>query len=491
MEQEKKDLSGAEEAAVPEESAAESIPAEEAAAGAAPSAEGQALGGIAPVEAKTAGEGVPDGTSPENRAFAEHAPAEAAEGTAQTAPEAAPEGDISAEGQAEPPAEVMREAQTEGLEALAAGGAGSRAENAPMQPVEPPKKKRRWILNLLLIAVIGLGIYSMFGISGELNQEGMGFSGMLSRIDVVGAAILVAVVVGSMTLDCLKYVIINKAVLGKARPLIAIKTNFLGKFYDGVTPFSSGGQPMQIYYMTTKKISGAASSAVVLIKYFGSMFAFTILGAAFMIAGTAVGVLDGVGAKTWLIVLGWVGLAIAILPPLFVVAFVIFPRLARRLTGWFIFVGWKLKIVKSKERTMRKALRTVRDFRSCFKIIARRPLLLALFVLCCFVETMLTFTTPYFVMDMLSCKLDGMFFTVVALNVFTVLGVSFIPTPGNSGAIEGIGVLAFSVAAGTALAWSVFFWRFATYYVYILVGLIITIVDLFRKNIVIKKKSKS
>lgn len=240
---------------------------------------------------------------------------------------------------------------------------------------------------------------------------------------------------------------------------------------------------MQIYYMTTKGIGGAESSAIVLIRYFGSMFAFTVLGASFMIAGAAKNVLAGVSGSTLLLVAGWVGLAINFLLPLFILFFVLFPRLARKLTGWFIFVGVKLKIVKHKERTMRKALRTVKDFIHCFRIIVRRPVCLVLFLLCCFAENFLTLSVPFFVMNALSCPLDGMFFTIIALNVFTTFGVSFIPTPGNTGVIEGMGVLAFSAAAGATLAWSVLFWRFSVYYIYILIGIVWTITDLFRKNL--------
>ena len=80
-----------------------------------------------------------------------------------------------------------------------------------------------------------------------------------------------------------------------------------------------------------------------------------------------------------------------------------------------------------------------------------------------------------------------MFFMIISLNVFATFGVSFIPTPGNSGVVEGMGVLAFNVAAGAALAWSVLFWRFSVYYIYILIGVVITIVDLILKNIRSKK----
>ena len=417
--------------------------------------------------------------------------AQPAEASARTQSEGTPEENAQpAEASActQPEGTPEENARDDRFRALVEGAEGVDGE---MRPVEPPKRKRRWLWNLILIAVIGLGVYSMFGISGEISEDGMSFTAAMSRIDVAGLIVLLLVVLGSMTLDCLKYGFINKAVLGKVRPLVALKVNFLGKFYDGVTPFATGGQPMQIYYMTTKGISGAASSAVVLIRYFGSMLAFTVLGGIFMIVGTCLNVLDGVSGKTLLIVFGWVGLVSSIALPLFILAFAVFPRLARRLTGWFIFVGYKLHIVKNKERVMRKALRTVRDFSVSFRIIARRPVCLILFLVTCFAETFLTFSTPYFVMNMFGCDVEGMFFIIMSLNAFTVLGVSFIPTPGNSGVVEGMGVLAFSVAAGATLAWSVLFWRFLTYYIYILIGVIWTIVDLFRKNIVRRKGKKT
>lgn len=354
-----------------------------------------------------------------------------------------------------------------------------------------PKKKRRWIWNIVLIAVIALGLWGLFGISGEITEgEGMTFGEAMSGISVPGAVLLVAVVLGVMTVDCLKFCFVNKAVIGKVRPGVAIKTSFLGKFYDNITPFATGGQPMQIYYMTTKGVNVSFSSAVVLIRYFGSIYAFTFIGAVSMIAGVSVGVLDGVESATLLQILGWVGLFVNLIIPVFIAFFVFFPKFAMKCTTWFINVGVKLRIVKNKDRVMAKALKTVDDFVTSFKLIAKKPLWLALFILCCLAENFLTFSVPFFVMNALSCDVHGMFFTIFALNVFTTFGVSFIPTPGNSGVIEGMGVLAFSVAAGGALAWAVLFWRFAVYYIYILIGIAMTVFDLVAKNVKARRTEK-
>ena len=354
-----------------------------------------------------------------------------------------------------------------------------------------PKKKRRWIWNIVLIAVIALGLWGLFGISGEITEgEGMTFCEAMSGISVPGAVLLVAVVLGVMIVDCLKFCFVNKAVIGKVRPGVAIKTSFLGKFYDNITPFATGGQPMQIYYMTTKGVDVSLSSAVVLIRYFGSIYAFTFIGAVSMIAGVSVGVLDGVESATLLQILGWVGLFVNLIIPVFIAFFVFFPKFAMKCTTWFINVGVKLRIVKNKDRVMAKALKTVDDFVTSFKLIAKKPLWLALFILCCLAENFLTFSVPFFVMNALSCDVHGMFFTIFALNVFTTFGVSFIPTPGNSGVIEGMGVLAFSVAAGGALAWAVLFWRFAVYYIYILIGIAMTVFDLVAKNVKARRTEK-
>ena len=238
---------------------------------------------------------------------------------------AAGQDSAGAEKQAEQPGEPQAaQPEGEGGEENSPEKADGAEGRAPeMQEAQPPKKKHRWIWNIVLIAVIALGIYSLFGISGEITGgDGYTFAEAIANISGTGTAMFVAVVLGVMIADCLKFCIANKAVIGKVRPAVAIKTSFLGRFYDGITPFSTGGQPMQIYYMTTKGVSGADSSAIVLIRYFGTIFAFTFLGALSMILGVVFGVLDGISGSTILMVAGWIGLAVNLILPIFITFFI-------------------------------------------------------------------------------------------------------------------------------------------------------------------------
>ncbi|MDE7083848.1 MAG: hypothetical protein K2O81_01235, partial [Clostridia bacterium] len=98
-----------------------------------------------------------------------------------------------------------------------------------------------------------------------------------------------------------------------------------------------------------------------------------------------------------------------------------------------------------------------------------------------------TFATPFFIMKAFNCPVEGMLFTVMAINAFATFGVSFVPTPGNSGVVEGLGALAFSAFAGATLAWSVLFWRLSVFYIYIFIGIGITVFDVIVKNLKYKK----
>ena len=352
------------------------------------------------------------------------------------------------------------------------------------------KKKRikKILWNVFLVVVIALGILSLFGIVKEVDPS----SGTTLKDAVAGASpayfgIFIAVMAALVLLEVAMYCVISKTVTGRIMLSTSAKCNFLGKYYDAVTPFSTGGQPMQIYYLNSKGISGGNASAMVLIKYFANMLCWIFVGGACMVYGAVNNVLSGVSGGTLLKVAGWVGIAFNLMPPLFVLFFLVFPKIMYKLTVGVVKLGAKIKLVKNVDKATVRATKVVDDFKTSFKVMATSPIKLIMLVLICLVHAVLIFSMPYFVMRVFSCELDGMLLTVMALNAYTIFGVSFIPTPGNSGVVEGLGALAFSVAAGSTLAWSVLTWRLSVFYFFIFVGIGITVYDIIKKN----RKSRS
>ena len=373
------------------------------------------------------------------------------------------------------------------------------AQSAPTaeeigNPEAPTKKKKvmRILRNLFLVAVIALGIWALFGIVKEIDPShaGMSFGELWRGANITFCIVLILVVLAAMTLDVLKFCIVSKTVTGKFLVRNSTKVNFIGKYYDAVTPFAAGGQPMQIYYLSTKGISGGNSSAIVLIRYIFSILSWIILGGALMIAGSVMGVLDGVSGGNILCIAGWIGIGVNLIVPAFVVLFLVLPKAMTKLTRGVVKLGYKMHIVKDIDKATARATKTVSDFKDSFKLMATNPVAFVLLLITCFCESALTFSVPFFVMKAFSCPVDGMALTIMSLNVFAIFGVSFVPTPGNAGVMESMSALAFSVAAGSALIWSVLTWRLLVFYIYIIIGLIMTVYDIIKKNVHERRNAK-
>ena len=370
------------------------------------------------------------------------------------------------------------------------------------EPVEAPKKKKHaWLGYVLLVGVICLSVWAMLEIVRTNDpNDFQSFGEIIAASDWRFALITLAVLIVIVACICLEYVVVIKATTGKTRIRTGMKVALLGKFYDNVTPFGTGGQPMQIYYLHKKGLSGGASSAVVLTKYFVWMICWLFISLLLMACNTHVlGGLDD-ATRIVLLVTGWVGMGINVFLPLSILLFAVVPKFANKLASFVVGLGYKVKIVKDKEKTLAKATKVVSDFRTTFKIISKRPLLFITLIILCIVEIFLNFSLPYFFMrtfsGLSSSGAAGDFSTLIAvtaINVYVAFGVSFIPTPGNTGAMEGMGALAFKmfVTSGAVQFWSMFGWRFATYYIYILIGLCLVIFDLIRKIYRARKNRKN
>ncbi|MDE7257508.1 MAG: flippase-like domain-containing protein, partial [Clostridia bacterium] len=281
--------------------------------------------------------------------------------------ERAPEQTVEKEAESAP----LKEEATEPAENVDA------EPSAPEHSVPAPAKKKRgarifW--NVFLIVVVAAGILSLFGIVKEIDpSSGASLGAVFKGASPLFICVAVLVILLIMCFDIAKYCIISKTVTGKVSLLTSAKTHFIGKYYDAVTPFSTGGQPMQIYYLNTKGNSGGNSTAIVLIRYYSSVICWLLTGAALMIYGAVKGVLDAASGATILKVTGWIGIGINLLIPVFVTLFLVFPKLMYKLTYGIVKLGYKVKIVKDVEKTTARATKVVDDFKNSFKLMATSP----------------------------------------------------------------------------------------------------------------------
>ncbi len=355
-------------------------------------------------------------------------------------------------------------------------------------PQTVQKKKHRWVGPLVLLLAIGIGVYFIVDMALKVDGGSKSFTEACGSVTGQNALIALAVVLGIMVLDMFKFVIVLHATTRKIHPLIGAKTSFLGKYYDAITPFATGGQPMQVYYLYKKGLSGGTSTAVVLIKYTFNTVAALTVGLVCMACNT------GVTDDKLILIAGWIGWAINACLPLFLLLFIVMPKFAKKLTQGFINIGHKLHIVKNKDKVMQKAQNAVQDFRASFVIMSKHPLHLILLVLTCALEMALTYAVPFAIILLFDGIPEGTdvaqsLFEIMALNAYVSLGASVVPTPGSSGALEGLMSRAFA-HLDNIFVWVMFTWRFSVFYVYILIGVGITIFNFIRNFVRQKRAAK-
>ena len=393
---------------------------------------------------------------------------------------------ISAGTAAEKEAQVQAE--------LAPNAAGAQEnENAPQYTEAELKKRKRnnTISFLISLVIIGGVVYALFQLSRSLQEGDFAtFQELLANTNWWYMLIAVALFLAMFLIETLKYTMLTRTFgynLGFKNDL---KIALTGKYYESITPFSSGGQPMQIYYMYKLGVPGTKSTSITIVKYGVQMLAFTV------VAGLVMGILAGeLGSvedeviRTTIFVCGWVGFGVNACIPVTVLFVVFCPRAVAWVLNLFVKLMYKIKIIKNAEKIEAKVRKWMDDFAIFSQMLFKKPLVfIALFVLC-LGEPIIELIIPYYVLIAMCGQYveagGALFWTVVSLAMYATYAAVFIPTPGNSGAVESVFMLAFAALTDNVLFWFVLVWRFILYYTYIIAGVGMNVTDMvgrIRKN---------
>ena len=259
----------------------------------------------------------------------------------------------------------------------------------------------------------------------------------------------------------------------------AARQYILGRYYDNITPAAIGGQPFQIYYM--RKHSGLPAGAATAIPMFGMVagqIGFLIIAAVcFLIGSYTINNAALIGTACF-------GLIFYAFWPMIVGLAMLMPKGMTELIGKVVKLLAKIHLVKDPKATTKKAEKEIASYTKSIRGITKCKGLSFRVILCSVLFHLLVSMIPFFVltafggdMDLLPC-----FVTTVAVTS----AVYFIPTPGNAGAAEGTFFVVFSALSTGYVFWAMLVWRFFSYYVYILMGIVLYLIMLLEK----KRKSK-
>lgn len=257
---------------------------------------------------------------------------------------------------------------------------------------------------------------------------------------------------------------INKDFTYKDSFILTLRT----QFFNAVTPFATGGQPYQIYYLKSKNIDYASSTSIVLENFIVYQIALVFLGLIALYINKFFHIFNNNPLLQELIALGFVVNTIVIVV-MFVVAFS--KKLNKKIINFGLKILYKIHIVKDIDKKRKEWNESVNKFHSSASILLSDKKNFAFNILCNFIALSSLYLIPLILLYSM-----GDFNSLTPLNgivtsAYVMLIGSFVPIPGATGGLE-YGFMSFygSFIKGSKLNAVMLVWRFITYYFGIIAG---------------------
>lgn len=274
-----------------------------------------------------------------------------------------------------------------------------------------------------------------------------------------------------------------KLLTGKWHFKTCMETGVIGHYYNSVTPLAVGGQPFEIYHLSKNGVHGGVAASLPIATFFLNQFALVVLGLVsflFIQFGTLGMPVEGLVFPTYMTLFTIIGLISCFAMPLLVVLFSIFPRIGGSLVKFVMFLGKKLRLVKNPEETTYKTIKNVVHTSKCIKTLAKKPICLTVNLIISLIEQLALSSIAYFTLKAFGFpQASGTPVTLLewaqVLQICFVCSaaVSFIPTPGNSGAADIIFFSMFEVGLLAGLTFpAMMIWRTLSFYSFIIIGFI-------------------
>ena len=285
-------------------------------------------------------------------------------------------------------------------------------------------------------------------------------------------------------LECTIINILIKTIQKTKVRFLAVKIAMMGFYYNLVTPFASGSQPMQIYALNKYDINLSKSIAIVTNKTVLFQTVVTIYSAVIIFLNIEV-------LKNELpsmLVLMSIGMVMNIVSLLGGMLIVLTPNTMKIIVKVIVNILYRLNIFKSLNKKIHTINNFIDEYSYSIKLFIKYKKALCLSIILTIIQLTVFFSISYCVYK--AFNLNGLsLFEVLSLQVFLYMSVSPIPTPGNVGANEVAFLTIFAnVFPGNIIGYSVFLYSIYVYYFLVVVCGLFTIHTHYHMN---KRKNKN
>lgn len=250
----------------------------------------------------------------------------------------------------------------------------------------------------------------------------------------------------------------------KSAIILLLRTQFV----NAITPFATGGQPYQVYYLNKEGIRSSTSTSIILENFIVYQIALVFLGVVAMVCNFFMHLFPKNDLLTHLITLGFIINTVVIIVS-FMVAFG--KKVSKKIIHIGINVLSKLKLVKDKEAKLEKWNESITNFHKSAKVLMEDKKLFFSMIIVNLVALSILYMIPVFVLYAAGNFTSVNVGLAIITSAYVMLIGSFVPIPGGTGGLE-YGFIKFYgfFISGSLLSATMLIWRFITYYFGLIVG---------------------
>jgi len=242
------------------------------------------------------------------------------------------------------------------------------------------------------------------------------------------------------------------------------------QFFNGVTPFASGGQPAGIYILKKEKIDAPTGTTIIFQNFITYELSLIFFALCAILLNYKYNIFSHIPFLGNIVAIGF-GINILLIVGYALISYN--NKIMKYFIRLIINIGTKLRIVKNKEKMIANWNRRLQKFHESTLNLRKNKADFIIGFIYNFIALCFHYIIPIIILYSIGDYTSVTIMNTLIASAYVMLIGSFIPTPGASGGIE-YGFITFfgTFLTGHKLTAVMLLWRFVTYYFGLFMGAI-------------------
>ena len=280
---------------------------------------------------------------------------------------------------------------------------------------------------ILILFFIGLFSYLFFSDDGLFI-----FLSTTTKINIPWLLLAFICQIINLSIDAYLTHKLLKNIESKVTVKSSILCSLVGQFFSAITPSATGGQPMQVYTLSKRGISGGTTTTALVQKFIVYQTSIVI----YSITAMLIRIDYIYNLNTVVHYILFLGFAVQALIVVGLLIFSFNQKLTKKIIVFIFTILGKIKLVKNYNDKIENIHHQLEIFHNDNKELYKNKHLLLESYTFTLIQLTAMFLIPYCIYKSFYLK-GGKIFDIISAQTFITISSSFVPIPGGSGAAEG------------------------------------------------------